>query len=93
MPIFFALDSGFFVYAIATLLDLFQFCLLGRMAAFFLYPKSTHPVITIIEAITEPVLEPVRKFVPRAGKLDMSGVFVFIVCEFIKFLLGAAQMV
>ena len=81
-----------FVSMIAFALDVFQLCLLARMVAWVLFPKSTHPVITLLELVTEPALKQVRQFVPRAGKIDMSGVFLFIAAEFVKLLLGAASM-
>jgi len=90
MP-FFALASEL-LWPIILILDIFQFCLLGRMVAFIFFPKSTHPLITILEAITEPVLKKIRAHVPKVGKIDMSGVFAFITAEFIKFILGAATL-
>lgn len=92
MPFFLALESGLIVSTIAFILDVFQLCLLARLVAFALAPKSTHPIITLLELVTEPILKQVRQFVPPVGKIDMSGVFLFIAAEFIKLLLGAASM-
>ena len=81
-----------FVSMIAFALDVFQLCLLGRMVTHLLVPKSTHPLFTILELITEPFLKQVRQFVPPVGRIDMSGVFLFIAAEFVKLILGAASM-
>jgi uncharacterized protein YggT (Ycf19 family) len=92
MPLFLTLESGFLVSAIAFVLDAFQVCLIARLIGHTLFPKSTHPLITLLEFITDPMLKKVRQFVPPLGKIDMSGVFLFIAAEFIKLLLGAATM-
>lgn len=44
----------------------------------FLAPYSRHPVIVLVHQLLEPLLAPVRKFIPPAGGLDFSLFFVGI---------------
>jgi uncharacterized protein YggT (Ycf19 family) len=69
------------------LLDCFQLCLIGRGIAFVFFRKSTSPIIYILEFITEPVLQKAREIIRPEGKMDLSGVFVFVVIEVSKHLL------
>jgi YggT family protein len=44
----------------------------------FLAPYSRHPVIVLVNQLLEPLLAPVRRFIPPAGGLDFSLFFVGI---------------
>ncbi len=71
---------------IAVVLQLFLLCLLGRMVLSWFPSSGTGPMETVrsvLYAITEPVLAPVRSLLPpvRLGGLglDLSVTIVFIV--------------
>ena len=72
------------------LLNIFQVCLLARMILSWLYPRSKHPVITLLELVTEPLLKQVRQVVPPVGQLDVSAAFVFLLIDILKWLLGSS---
>lgn len=42
-----------------------------------------NPVIAILHRITEPILDPIRRFVPRAGMLDFSPLIAIIILQLI----------
>lgn len=44
----------------------------------FLAPHSRHPIIVLVHQLLEPLLAPVRRFIPPAGGLDFSLFFVGI---------------
>lgn len=44
----------------------------------FLAPYSRHPAITLVQQLLEPLMAPVRRFLPPAGGLDFSLFFVGI---------------
>jgi len=44
----------------------------------FLAPYSRHPAIVLVHQLLEPLLAPVRRFIPSAGGLDFSLFFVGI---------------
>ncbi|MCR6653233.1 MAG: YggT family protein [Cellvibrionaceae bacterium] len=44
----------------------------------FLAPYSRHPVIVLVNQLLEPLLGPVRRFIPPAGGMDFSLFFVGI---------------
>ena len=47
-------------------------------------PGSTHPAIQMVAQITEPVMRPVRKFIPSLGGLDLSPIIVFLALQVIN---------
>lgn len=44
----------------------------------FLAPHSRHPVIILVHQLLEPLMAPIRRFIPPAGGLDFSLFFVGI---------------
>lgn len=46
-------------------------------------PQSNHPAISLIAQITEPVMRPIRKFIPPLGGLDLSPIVVFLVLNIV----------
>ena len=45
--------------------------------------SAIYPVAQFIEAITEPVLAPVRRVLPRTGQLDLSLIVVVVFISFV----------
>ncbi|MCE2405078.1 MAG: YggT family protein [Dehalococcoidia bacterium] len=44
--------------------------------------NSNHPVVAIIYQITEPILAPLRRILPRVGMLDLSpmaAIFILVI--------------
>jgi YggT family protein len=44
----------------------------------FLAPHSRHPIIVLVHQLLEPLMAPIRRFIPPAGGLDFSLFFVGI---------------
>ena len=54
--------------------------------------RANNPIITFIYAATEPILAPIRRYMPRFGMLDLSPmialVLIFLVRELLTFVLA-----
>lgn len=85
---------GGFAYDLAWLVDalfgvltfgLLVYIILGLLVSFAVV-NSHNQVVAIImgtlHRIFEPMLRPIRNFLPNLGGLDISPVFLFIVLEF-----------
>lgn len=74
--------AGGLVIASAEILemvtDLFFFTLLARIVMSWIQPHSRHPIVTIIYAITEPLMAPLRRVIPPIGGLDFSPIALFL---------------
>lgn len=52
----------------------------------------SNPIVQVLYQITEPVLEPVRRAMPRLGMIDISPIIVFIGLHILRqILLGMAS--
>ena len=46
--------------------------------------QSNNPLVQLVWAITEPILAPIRRFVPRLGMLDLSPMIALILIVIIQ---------
>ena len=78
--------------AIASLLALllwaFVIIILVRVAFTWVSPYPTHQVYRLAVRITEPVLAPVRRWLPPVSGMDLSPIVVAVACYFLIHALG-----
>jgi YggT family protein len=79
---------GFLGLALSMLLLAAWLAILGRVIASWLDPRFERPPSRLLYAITEPVLAPVRRALPRTGMLDLSPLVVLVVLGIVIRLLG-----
>lgn len=63
---------------VKTLLDIYFFALIISIILSWVAPQASHPGALLVHQVIEPLLEPVRKFIPSLGGLDLSPIFVFL---------------
>lgn len=61
-----------------TVLDLYFFMLIISIILSWVAPQANHPGAVLVYQLTEPLMGPVRKFIPSLGGLDLSPIFVFL---------------
>ena len=81
---------GYFLAASARVLDLvlmlYIWILLFRVILSWIQVPSFYQVKVILFRLTEPVLRPIRRFVPpyRFGGMDISPIIVFLIIMFLR---------
>lgn len=74
--------SAISITAIVKLLmlstNLFMFAIFVRIILSWISPGQYNPATAIITTLTEPLLRPVRRFIPALGGFDISPIFVII---------------
>jgi len=80
---------GYFLMAIAKILDLVLLCFMwivvARAILSWVNPDPFNPIVRFIHNITEPVLYRIRSFVPASfGGIDFSPIIVFLVVIFLR---------
>ena len=51
---------------------------------------SNHPIVAIIYQITEPILAPLRRILPRLGMLDLSPMAAIVILWLIQLLVNSS---
>ncbi len=72
---------------VCVLLNLFLIALFARIALSWFSPEPGGPVATVegfLRTFTDPVLEPVRRVVPRTGMLDLSPIVVVVLVTIVQ---------
>lgn len=55
----------------------------GRVIMSWVSPQGNDPITPILIQITEPILAPIRRIVPRAGMFDLTPMVALILLNFI----------
>jgi YggT family protein len=71
-----------------TLLMTYFFLIIVSVILSWIGQRTHHPVIPLVYQLTEPVLRPIRKFIPPIAGLDLSPLFALIAIRFLIVLLG-----
>ena len=68
---------------LANLLTIYGYIIIARALISWINPNPYNPLIRIIYAITDPVLEPLRRLLPDLGGLDISPFVALVIIWFI----------
>jgi YggT family protein len=71
-------------YFVDTLFTILVFAIIGRAIMSWFRPSPGNPLVMILNEITEPVLSPIRRFMPSLGGLDLSPLIAIIALQFIR---------
>jgi YggT family protein len=72
---------------LANLIDLYSLVVLVAVVLSWLRLDPRHPLVTITQALTEPVLAPIRNVLPPMGGLDFSPMVLLLALQLLKSLL------
>ena len=67
--------------ALARLIDLYRLVIVAAVVASWTSLPRDHPVVRFLDAVTEPVLKPVRRILPPVGGIDFTPVVVIVVLQ------------
>ena len=76
-----------FLYFIRILFDLLGILILLRIILSWYSPKSTNLLLVILHRVTEPMLAPLRRIIPRVGMFDFTPLAAIILLQLISYLL------
>ena len=68
---------------VAMLLQLLWLAILIRALLSWFSPDPRNPIVQALDAITEPILQPLRQVIPRIGMLDISPLVALLVLGFL----------
>lgn len=77
----------FFFSLIRILCEVLTIAIIIRSVLSWFSPRPTNILSVILYRITEPVLAPLRRIIPRAGMIDFSPLVAIILLQLIASLL------
>lgn len=74
-------------YFVGIVLQLVFWILIIR-AILSWFSQGGNPLEIVLHQLTEPMLQPIRRFIPAIGGLDLSVLFVLIGIQFLRIVIG-----
>ncbi len=86
----FVLSNFFMACAkmVELILSVFYWLILIRALISWVNPDPFNPVVQFLTRVTEPILQPIRRFLPPMG-IDISPIIAFLIIIFLKSFLVA----
>ena len=78
----------YIVKLIDTLVNLFSLAILIRVILSWVRFDPYHPVSVFIHQVTEPVLAPIRRFLPSTGMIDFSPLVALVLIQVVQAVLS-----
>jgi len=75
-----------FVSIFRVLCDLLAIIILLRVVVSWYSPRPTNMLVVILRRITEPILAPLRRIIPRVGMFDFSPLVAVILIQLVRYL-------
>jgi len=76
-----------FIGIIKVLCDVLTVVILIRVVVSWYFPRPTNVLVTILYRVTEPILAPLRRIIPRVGIFDFTPLVAIILIQLIHYLL------
>ncbi len=74
------------ISALQIIANILSFVVLAQvLVSYFLNPF--HPIRRTLDAIVNPMLAPIRRFIPQSGMFDFSPIVLIILIQVIEFIL------
>ena len=80
------------IFALAKIIDIgltiYMWIIIGRALISWVNPDPYNPIVTFLYRVTEPVLAPIRRWIPPRGMgIDISPIVVILVIYFLQMFL------
>jgi YggT family protein len=72
---------------IKLLCDLFSILIIIRAILSWFPINPTNPVVSVLNQVTEPILAPLRRIIPRLGMIDITPMVAIIILQVVSQLL------
>jgi YggT family protein len=69
---------------LSLLLQILSIAILVRILLTWFPVDQSNPIIRLLNEVTEPVLAPFRRIVPRIGMFDLSPIAAMLVIQFVQ---------
>ncbi len=76
-----------FIGIIKVLCNVLTILILLRVVVSWYFPRPTNVLVAILYRVTEPILAPLRRIIPRVGIFDFAPLVAIILIQLIRYLL------
>ena len=76
-------DVSSFGGVLAIVFNLLSLCIFIRALLSWVQPDPSNPIVQVLDAVTEPILQPLRQIVPRIGMIDITPLVAIVLLSVI----------
>jgi YggT family protein len=76
--------NTFIYWFIDVLFNVLQFAIVLRALMSWFNPSGDNPIVRFLDEITEPILAPLRRIVPRIGMVDITPLVAILLLSVIQ---------
>lgn len=69
---------------LAQVLNILNFVIIGRVIISWVNADPYNPIVRFLVGMTEPLLKPIRRYMPQFGGIDLSAIVLFLIITFIS---------
>ena len=92
IPAFSGLTMLTIAYLLRTILYIYLFIIIIQVIISWINPNVYNPITIIMYQISEPILKPIRQFIPSSGGLDFSPLVALIIINLLMILIISPLM-
>ena len=74
---------------VSILFNILSVAILARVVLSWFNVNPFHPVISVLDQITEPILSPLRRVIPPMGMIDITPIVALLLLQFLERILLA----
>lgn len=71
----------FVIQVVQVVFRIIYWAVLIRVLLSWFVTDSTHPLLRILDDVTEPILAPIRRLMPRTGMVDFSPLVALLILQ------------
>ncbi len=75
---------------LSTFLTIMMWAIVGRAILSWFDPRGSNPISRFLIEFTEPVIAPIRSFMPRLGMIDLSPLIAILLIQLLRMMLAQA---
>ena len=68
-------------------LEIYSFIILAKVLISWVRVDPYHPIVQFLNAVTDPVLEPIKSVLPQTGMIDFSPIVAFLIIMVLQMIL------
>jgi len=74
----------YLIRAVSFLFDVWTIALLARVFLSWVNISPYHPIVKILNTVTEPILGPLRRVIPPIGMMDISPIVAILLVQVLE---------
>lgn len=75
---------SFIIYLVNLFFTVLNLAILARVLVSWVNPNPYHPAMQVLYQFTEPILAPIRQYLPQTGMIDFSPLVAIILLQLVQ---------